>query len=300
MDPLQTLQALQARLDTYREKGQDIVGGSTLFSRDGQLKVELMRAIEELNRDLEKARTLAQTGDLSEEARRCFRVRREALLRRTREKAQETRKKITKTYGVESIPREPISDAKRNRLSLLIAQLDRMDNEELAMHVAGAALEGERATTQTLSPEVRGRVKTNRFEELPAAHPLSVAESALEVSESNHQTVAAELAAERSDALEAQLDSVLRTVEERGFWSGPAATSLDGDGRRASTPDLPVVGAAELYAYRSHGDPERKAKVEEEKAELPEGDPILHADPEDLLSRESRIRNRPENPSTFQ
>lgn len=300
MDPIQTLQALQAKTETYREKAQDIVTRSSLFASYGQLKVELVRATEELQRDLEKAKKYAQDGNLSDEARQSFQARRQVLLNRTREKAQETREKIAKTYGVDSIPREPISDAKRNRLSLLIAQLDRMDDEELAETVAEAALEDDRATTQTLAPEVRRRVKDSRFEELPAAHPLSVAETALEVSESNHQTVAAELAADRADSLESQLDVVVRTVEERGRWDGPAATSLDGTGRRASTPDLPMVGPAEISAFRSHGDAETRKAAEEAKTDLPEGDPILNGDLEDLPSPEDRMRDRLQNPSTFQ
>lgn len=300
MDPIPTLQALRAKLENHHEKAEKILDGSTLFSRYGQMKIELVRATEELNRNLEKARKYAQNGNLSEEARQSFRARREALLNRTREKVQQTREKITQTYGVDSLPPEPVSEAAHRRLSLLVAQLDRMDDEELAEHVAEAALEDDRATTQSLAPEVRRRLKDSRFEELPAAHPLSVAKAALGVSESNHQTVAAELARERTESLESQLDTVVRTIEDRGSWSGPAATSFDGDGRRASTRDLPVVGSAELAAYRAHGDPEREAKVEEATKGLPEGDPILNGDLEDLPSQSDRIRGRIENPTTVQ
>lgn len=299
MDPVSTLRRLQAKMDQYNSKARKTLDRATIMDVPGRLKVRVVSETEKLHRKREQMERYAQDGRLSPAAKDRLAAQREAVLNEVQEELEEFREKVDSQYGLDSLPPEPVSESAHRRLSLLVAQLDRMDDEELAEHVSSAALEGDRATTQTLAPEVQRRLRDTRFDDLPDHHPLSIAKRSLEVAESNHQTVLKNLAQEEADRLEGELETVIRTVQDRGRWTGPAATAMDGNGRRASTPSLPVAGPAERAAYERYVDPEdRSAQVAEATEDLPTVDPILPLNddtPDPAEAREARMRDRIQN-----
>ncbi len=265
MTPQDARAQLDALRQRYEEAARRELETAPHWKRFGNLKVELVRQAEADWRNEQKIRRFARAGQLSPEAEENFQEDRRNLTAQARKKADLLVEAVNQRFGPATLPKEPISDSKH--LLLLVAQLDRMEDEELMEKVVTAVTAGDRATAQTLSDEVTRRIRKERFESLPESHPLAVAQEAVALAHANHQTVANELAAERAQSHRHQLERVIRTVEDRGRWTGPMATM-----EPRSTPDFPPAGPAEISVRGTEDDRQGFADWAES---LPTDDPTL-------------------------
>jgi len=227
-----------------------------------------------LNETLETAASLSRDGLDPEQVRTL----RQYLVQQASERLDAYRDRIRKRFGRRTtLPELPVKDDDHHRFERILARLqlvyDKEDRAEYHEALRDAITEevqaGHLAVVQELGALVDRERKLYRFDEFHEQHPMREAEVALELARTSKDTVLVELAEERLQRIEHELDQVGRTILEEGTWSGPRARTVFGP----SSGDYRILDPAGVDETAARGDPTEAERLRE-LAKLPRQDPL--------------------------
>lgn len=285
-----SLRDLRDRLKEQKKRAEQEIQKTAAWDRLASLKAKAVREVEAINRNREKLRQASENGRIRRDLEQRFQDHQEDVLAQVRGEVDTLVGHIERQFGVTELPPAPISDQAHRRASLLVAQLDRMSDAELRDQIVSAAADGDRAVVSALRDDVERRVADKEFGNLPESDPLYEAREVVSLANTNHQTLAAELARERAGVLRDELESVFRTLEDEAKWDGTMASRLS----PRYTPNLPPVGRTEVEI---HGDESDRDALQDWLDSLPTEDPVLTDLRDRDVDPDQRIRDRIENPT---
>lgn len=286
-----TIAELRKRRREQKRRAEQALEKTTLWDRLASLKAKAVREVEAINRNREKLRQASENGRIRRNLEQRFQDHQDDVLQQVRGEVKTLVGHIENQFGVTELPPEPISEQAHRRASLLVAQLDRMSDQELRDQIVDAAAAGDRAVVNNaLRGELERRVEDKEFGNLPESDPLYEAREAAALANTNHQTLAAELARERASTLKSELSSVLRVLEDEGKWDGTMQSRMS----PRYTPNLPPVGRTEVEV---HGDKSDRDALQDWLDSLPTEDPVLTDLRDPDVDPDQRLRSRIENPT---
>lgn len=182
-----------------------------------EIKESLIEDLRELN---QKAEQYSYPAAVVEDQRAD-------IVREHRRKFQRFRDRVADKFGTGETPVHRLDDQGRERLGLIVDQLQTYSDEDLRDALLQEAADGHRAVVQQLKREVERRIANDPdikpgFELTPA-HPLGAARYAVNVAEKTAAQVAHDLAMERLGHIGTQFRRIFDRAETTGTWDGEPA-----------------------------------------------------------------------------